>query len=128
MAPLPRWRRSEDATIDILFGDIVLPGGICGLDVAQQAKQRRPSIRILLASGNALDSLASRGRLGPGAAVLHKPSRTADLVRALLQVLADKRRRPENPNGEAAASLARASRSLDRALLVLTRSATLTFG
>jgi PAS domain S-box-containing protein len=72
---------------DLLFTDMVMPGGLSGLDLAERAKQLRPTLKVLLASGYALDTLASRGRLPPGTAVLNKPYNKADLARRLRETL-----------------------------------------
>jgi CheY-like chemotaxis protein len=40
-----------DATIDLLFTDIVMPGGMDGFELAHQAKQVRPQLRVLYTSG-----------------------------------------------------------------------------
>lgn len=41
----------ENARIDLLFSDIVLPGAMSGLDLAGEARRLHPTIRILLTSG-----------------------------------------------------------------------------
>ena len=37
--------------IDLLFSDMVLPGGMTGLEIAEQAKRSRPGIKILFMTG-----------------------------------------------------------------------------
>ena len=44
-------RLANDAGIDILFSDVVMPGGLSGIDLARQAHELRPDLKILLASG-----------------------------------------------------------------------------
>ena len=39
--------------IDVLFTDIVMPGGMTGLDLAQEARKRRPQLKVLVTSGYA---------------------------------------------------------------------------
>jgi CheY-like chemotaxis protein len=41
----------RDTPIDVLFTDIVMPNGMNGIELARKAKQLRPGIRVLLASG-----------------------------------------------------------------------------
>jgi CheY-like chemotaxis protein len=76
-----------DIHIDILFTDIVMPGGINGWELADLARQLRPGLPVLLTSGYALETLAKHGRLRAGAIVLAKPYRKADLARRLREVV-----------------------------------------
>jgi CheY-like chemotaxis protein len=73
----------SDARIDILFTDIVMPGGTSGFDLAERAGRMRPAIRVLLTSGYALETMAAHGRLREGAMILTKPYRKAELARRL---------------------------------------------
>jgi PAS domain S-box-containing protein len=76
-----------DAAVDILFTDIVMPGGINGWELADLAQQLRPGLPVLLTSGYALETLVKHGRLRAGAVVLTKPYRKADLARRLREVV-----------------------------------------
>ncbi|MBB5049884.1 PAS domain S-box-containing protein [Rhodopseudomonas rhenobacensis] len=77
----------SDARIDILFTDIVMPGGTNGWDLAERAQQMRPEMRVLLTSGYALETMTSRARIREGAVILTKPYRKADLARRLRQMI-----------------------------------------
>ena len=59
--------------LDLLFTDVVLPGGISGRALADQALAVRPALKILFASGYAWDAVAHGGRLDPGVDLLPKP-------------------------------------------------------
>ncbi len=48
----------QGAAPDILFGDIVMPGGITGFDLVDRVRELRPHIKVLLTSGYALGTLA----------------------------------------------------------------------
>ncbi len=72
---------------DLLFTDVVMPGGINGWDLAERARQLRPGLRVLLTSGYALETLAERGRLPDGALILNKPYRKAELAKRLREAL-----------------------------------------
>src|SRR4029077_5114125 len=41
------------APIDLLFTDVVIPGGMGGLDLARRALELRPGIRVIFTSGYA---------------------------------------------------------------------------
>jgi PAS domain S-box-containing protein len=79
---------NDGARPDILFTDVVMPGGINGWDLAEQARKIRPGLKVLLTSGYALETLAERGRLPRGAIILNKPYRKAELARRLREALA----------------------------------------
>jgi signal transduction histidine kinase len=52
-----------DMHVDILFTDVVMPGGINGWELVDLARQLRPGLPVLLTSGYALETLAKHGRL-----------------------------------------------------------------
>ncbi|MCK0530976.1 hybrid sensor histidine kinase/response regulator [Sphingobium agri] len=73
--------------IDLLFTDVVLPGGMTGADVAREAAARRPDIKILFATGYARNAIFHHGRLDPGVELLTKPFTYADLAGKVREVL-----------------------------------------
>ena len=77
----------KDGRIDVLFTDIVMPGGINGFELAAQAIRARPALKVLLTSGYALETLQPRGRLPAGAKLLNKPYRKAELARQLREAI-----------------------------------------
>jgi len=80
-------RLADGANPDILFTDIVMPGGINGWELAQEARKIRPGLKVLLTSGYALDTLIASGRLSATMPILNKPYRRADLARSLREAL-----------------------------------------
>jgi len=73
--------------VDLLLSDVVLPGGISGVQLTREVKRRRPEVRILLMSGYAAGTLKKEGRLDPGVVLLPKPFQQIDLARRVREVL-----------------------------------------
>ena len=73
-----------NTAIDLLFTDVVIPGGMGGLDLARRALDIRPALRVIFTSGYAA-SFNSIGDL-PGE-FLQKPYRDEDLQRVLSRAL-----------------------------------------
>ncbi|MBS7539582.1 PAS domain S-box protein [Ancylobacter lacus] len=77
--------------IDLLFTDVVLPGGMTGADLAERARKMRPGLKVLFTTGYARNAIVHHGRLDPGVELITKPFGYADLaarVRDLLDGLA----------------------------------------
>jgi PAS domain S-box-containing protein len=77
----------QGATFDLLFADIIMPGGLNGRQLAEALAKRRPSLRVLFTSGYAENAVMVRDRLDPGIALLNKPYRKADLARRIRETL-----------------------------------------
>jgi CheY-like chemotaxis protein len=77
----------RDRRIDLLFTDVVLPGGMTGADVAAKARQLRPGIRVLFATGYARNAIFHHGRLDKGVHLITKPFALADLAVKVRTVL-----------------------------------------
>ena len=74
-------------SIDVLFTDIVMPGGMTGLDLAHEARRRRPELKILFTSGYAEPAAVKGSTLTTRVDWLGKPYGIKDLdakLRALL--------------------------------------------
>ncbi|WP_065754044.1 ATP-binding protein [Bradyrhizobium paxllaeri] len=74
--------------IDLLFTDVMLPGGVNGRQLATEGIKRRPELKVLYTSGYAENALIHHGRLDAGVLLLPKPYVSADLARMLLTALA----------------------------------------
>jgi PAS domain S-box-containing protein len=73
--------------IDMLFTDIVMPGGMSGWELADLARQIRPGLPIVYSSGYALESLVKQGRAPAQSIILTKPYRRAELAYRLREAL-----------------------------------------
>jgi CheY-like chemotaxis protein len=69
------------AGIDLLFTDVVIPGGMNGRQLADEITTRHPSIKVLYTSGYTQNAIVHQGRLDPGVLLLGKPYRKMDLAR-----------------------------------------------
>ena len=74
-------------TIDIVFSDIVMAGGMSGFEVAQWVMTNRPGMKILLASGFAEDAARGQEKHLADLKIMRKPYSRADLARTLRQIL-----------------------------------------
>ncbi len=72
--------------VDLLFTDLVMPGGMTGGELAQKVRQKHPDLKILFTSGYAGQALLNSGGLEADAAMLRKPYKTADLARRLRSI------------------------------------------
>jgi signal transduction histidine kinase len=77
------------ASFDLLFTDVVMPGGMNGRELAAKVRRRRPGTRVLYTSGYTENAIMHHGRLDPGVALLNKPYRLADLARKIREVLGE---------------------------------------
>ena len=80
----------REPTIQLLFTDLVLPGGMNGRQVADEALRRRPDLQILFATGYARDAVVHHGRLNSGVQVLAKPFTYTDLANKVRRLLDDR--------------------------------------
>jgi CheY-like chemotaxis protein len=72
---------------DLLFTDIVMPGGVSGWELAQRAREIMPDLRVLFTSGYPLETLTSRGHIDAKARLLSKPYRISELARRMREAL-----------------------------------------
>jgi len=75
------------ARVDLLFTDMVLPGGMSGPELAEAIRARRPRLPVLYTSGYTRHSAVHRGRLIAGARILAKPYPLHSLATAVRRAL-----------------------------------------
>ncbi|MGZ9046597.1 MAG: ATP-binding protein, partial [Telluria sp.] len=74
--------------IDLLFTDVVMPGGLSGRALADAAHALRPGLPVLYTSGYTENAIVHHGRLKPGVMLLSKPYRRAELAAKVSLALA----------------------------------------
>ena len=74
--------------IDVLFTDVIMPGGMNGRQLASEALKRRPQLKVLYTSGYTENAIVHHGRLDTGVLLLPKPYIGSDLARMLKTALA----------------------------------------
>ena len=73
--------------VDLLFTDVVMPGGMNGRQLADEAVRRRPGLKVLFTTGYTRNAIVHHGRLDAGVQMIGKPFSLGELstkVRALL--------------------------------------------
>ena len=91
--------RLKTETIDLLFTDIVMPGGMSGLELVEQFRKTHPETPVLMTTGYNEDLVADIPR-GSNLDVIGKPYRReqlADRIRAALDRRTPGPRRDINP-------------------------------
>ncbi len=71
------------ATVDVLVTDVIMGGGMDGLELAQQVRARRPEIRIIYSSGFPTGALPNRRLPLENSRVLQKPYRLTELAEVI---------------------------------------------
>ncbi|KPF73838.1 hypothetical protein IP88_08405 [alpha proteobacterium AAP81b] len=75
---------AADASIDLLFTDISLPGGIDGWTIALRARALRPTLPVIYATGYSPDAI----KLVPGARFYKKPYLPTTIIAAARELIA----------------------------------------
>ncbi|RFU12928.1 PAS domain S-box protein [Rhodobacteraceae bacterium W635] len=77
----------KDDGFDLLFTDIVMPGGVNGFQVAQAAQEMHPGFRVLFTSGYARDAQPKDRNVPNDAPILLKPFRASELIKSVKDIL-----------------------------------------
>jgi YesN/AraC family two-component response regulator len=78
----------REEPIDVLFTDIAMPGGMSGIDLAHEARRRRPELRVLFTSGYAEPAAVKGSTLTTNVGWLGKPYSINELDAKLRLLLA----------------------------------------
>jgi PAS domain S-box-containing protein len=76
---------------DLLFTDVVMPGGMTGRQLGDEVARRQPGTGILYTSGYTENVIADHGGLDQRALLLSKPYRKSELARMVRLALEDAR-------------------------------------
>jgi PAS domain S-box-containing protein len=82
----------QDDSFDMLFSDVIMPGGMNGVVLAREVSQRYPGMKILLTTGYAENSIERTDAGGREFEVISKPCLPNALAAKVRQVL-------DGPNG-----------------------------
>ena len=74
-----------EANIDLLFTDLLMPGGMSGFDLVQRAREFLPDLKVLLTTGYAAETDALIANIKEP--ILKKPYKKQQLAQALRSVL-----------------------------------------
>jgi PAS domain S-box-containing protein len=73
--------------IDLLFTDLIMPGGMNGVMLARAARERQPKIKVLLTTGYAEASLERTDAGGVEFEMINKPYKRLELARRVRRVI-----------------------------------------
>ncbi len=72
---------------DLLFTDVVIPGGMSGRELAEEVARRRPGVKVLYTSGYTDNAIVHHGKLDDGVLLLTKPYRRNQLAEMIRKAL-----------------------------------------
>ncbi len=78
---------AEHENIDLMFTDIVMPGGMTGTELANRALTKKPNLKVLYTSGYTDTTVFDGGLLERGNEVLNKPYGKEKLAQTVRDVL-----------------------------------------
>ena len=77
----------QGVTFDLLFTDVVMPGGMTGRVLAERARQIWPQLKVLYTSGYTENSIVHDGRLDEGVMLMSKPYSKRQLAQLVREAL-----------------------------------------
>jgi len=76
-------------SFDLLFTDVVLPGGMNGAEIAEAARRLQPNIKVLYTSGYSENAVIHKLNLDRGMMLIRKPFLRAELLEKVNKVLSN---------------------------------------
>jgi CheY-like chemotaxis protein len=77
----------DNPDIQLLFTDVVLPDGMNGQQLAEEARRQRPDLKVLMTTGYARNAILHHGKVDPGVQLITKPFSFAALAAKVRSVL-----------------------------------------
>jgi len=91
---LKAFKQSGD--IDLMVTDVIMPGGMNGVELAKKVRQLSPRTRVIFSSGFPADALAERSGTTVDGPLLHKPYQRAELASMVLRIMEETMTNEEN--------------------------------
>jgi PAS domain S-box-containing protein len=85
----------EHPEIDLLFTDVVMPGGLNGRELAHEARKLYPALKVLFCSGYAESAILHLGLVDEDVQLLNKPYSRLQLARRIRGILTASPSAPE---------------------------------
>jgi len=76
-----------DDPVDLLFSDVIMPGGMNGVQLAVEARRIRPELKVLLTSGYTAAALSREHGLPDNLNLVEKPYQREELAKKLRLVI-----------------------------------------
>jgi len=85
----------EHPEIELLFTDVVMPGGLNGRELAHEARKLYPALKVLFCSGYAESAILHMGLLDEDVQLLNKPYSRLEMARRIRGMLTARPSAPE---------------------------------
>ncbi len=78
---------AQCANIDLMITDVIMPGGMNGVELAQRIRRMNPGTRIIFTSGFPADALEERSGTRVDGPLLHKPYQRSEFAAMIQRTL-----------------------------------------
>ncbi len=79
----------QNSTIDLLITDLIMPGGLSGMDLAIKARQLIPTMKVIYCSGFPAEILSQKSAIEVDAPLLRKPYQQSELMSLVASALSE---------------------------------------